>query len=86
MVAGVRRPGSRSAVASSGVRGGDARKKGTNRGDGKSQKQKKKERGERLSGRGGIAAREKGNKGVREITAVPFPSLFHLFDSPNLNC
>ena len=80
MVAGVRQPGSRSAVASSGVRGGDARKKGTNRGDGKKLKQKKKEGGERLSGRG-VSRQGRGeNKGLRKITILPFPSLFHLFD------
>ena len=73
MVAGVRRPGSRSAVASSGVRGGDARKKGTNRGDGKKLKRKKKEGGERLLGRG---YRGKGEGKIRGYAKLPFcPSL-----------
>ena len=33
----------------------------------------------------GVSRQGRGeNKGVREITVLPFPSLFHLFDSPYL--
>ena len=56
--------------------------KGKNRGDVK-QKQKQKEEGG-LSG--GCHDKGGGEIRAREFTVLPFPSLFHLFDSPNLNC